>query len=282
MMSNFEPGERRDPLRKEIRSRAWGAMLQYAIFRWESAVVIALTLILSVLFTQPFAWWPWWGWLALGGVAEALIIATSVTDARTGQQVVADMFREEHNPATLRDPRYRAVVERALAYRDQLNQEVSSRRETLLRDRLSEQIRQIDTWIAGIYTLTVRMESLGNDELLKQDFATAPTELQRLTARLRAAVDPDTQERLRSAIAARQTQVANLNDLRSLMERAGLQLENTLGALGAVYAQVRLLTAQDMDSARARQLQTDIAEQVRSIQDVVDSLEEVRSRTHTT
>ena len=268
-----------DPVRKELRSRAWGAMLQYAVFRWESAVIIALTLVLTALFNQPFAWWPWWGWLALGGAAEALVIVTSVTDAQTGVQVVADMFREENNPARLRDPRYRAVVERALAYHDQLAQEVATRPNSLLRDRLSEQVRQIDDWISGIYRLSERMESLEGDALLRQDFQTAPQELQRLTQRLRTTSDPQTQDQLRAAVEARQTQIDNLNALRRTMENAGLQLENTLGALGAVYAQMRLLTAKDMEGARARELQSNIAQQVRAIQDVVESLEEVRSRT---
>ncbi len=270
-----------EPLRRELRSRAWSAILQHAVFRWESAVVIALTLVLTVLLTYPFPWWPWWGWLAVGGVAEALIVGTSVTDARAAQQAVADMFRSEHNPARLRSEGYRGVVERALAYRDQMSREVAQRPDTLLRDRLNEQVGQVDDWVDGIYRLAVRLEDLSSDRLLQQDFQSAPMDLQRLVARLRATTDAETQARLREAVAARQTQVENLNRLRDLTERGNIQLENTLAALGATYAQVQLLTAKDIDSVRARQLQQDIAAQVSALQDVVTSLDEVRGRAQT-
>jgi hypothetical protein len=270
--------ERRDPLRREIRRRAWSAILQYALFRWESAVLIGLTLVLSVVVTHPFEWWPWWGWLALGAVGEVLIVVTSATDEVTGQQVVADMFREQHNPARLRDERYRNMVERALAYRQGLVADIARRKDGALRHRLEEQVRQIDAWVDGIYRLTGRLEELETDALLRQDMATAPGELRRLTERLQGVKDAATERSLRDAQASRQSQVDNLNALRDIMERAHLQLENTLAALGAVYAQVQLLTAKDLDSARARQLQTDIAEQVRAVQDVVDAMDEVYGR----
>ena len=40
-------------IRTDIQKRAQSAIFQYAIFRWESALVIALTLVLFFLFRRP-------------------------------------------------------------------------------------------------------------------------------------------------------------------------------------------------------------------------------------
>ncbi|MCX7839089.1 MAG: hypothetical protein N2559_06490 [Anaerolineae bacterium] len=81
-----------------LRSRATTAIITYAIFRWESAATIALTILLAYFVPRPFEWWQWWYWLIIGGVAEIAIIITSIQDANTGARVVAEMLREEFTP----------------------------------------------------------------------------------------------------------------------------------------------------------------------------------------
>ena len=59
------------------------------------------------------------------------------------------------------------------------------------------------------------------------------------------------------------------------MDRAELQLENTLTALGTVYSQALLLDARDMDSTKTQRLRDNISEQVASLNDLQSSLDEV-------
>jgi hypothetical protein len=59
------------------------------------------------------------------------------------------------------------------------------------------------------------------------------------------------------------------------MKRADLQLDSSLAALGTVYSQLLLVGTKEVDSSRAERLQADIAEEVNSLQDVVESINEV-------
>ena len=49
-----------DPIRAELEQRAKRSMISYAIFRWESAVIIGLTILLAALYPEPFPWWRWY------------------------------------------------------------------------------------------------------------------------------------------------------------------------------------------------------------------------------
>lgn len=61
------------------------------------------------------------------------------------------------------------------------------------------------------------------------------------------------------------------------MKRAGLQLDNTLAALGTLYAQVQVIDSKDMDSARARRLRDEIHDEVAELQDTILAMDEVYS-----
>jgi len=61
------------------------------------------------------------------------------------------------------------------------------------------------------------------------------------------------------------------------MKRAGIQLYNTLAALGTLYAQVQVIDSKDMDSARARRLRDEIHDEVAELQDTILAMDEVYS-----
>jgi hypothetical protein len=82
---------------------------------------------------------------------------------------------------------------------------------------------------------------------------------------------------MQEAIRSKRTQWDNLQRLQNTMEKAEFQLENTLSAMGTVYAQLQLIGAKDVDSSRARNLREDIAQQVAALQDIVETMDEVYS-----
>ncbi|MFN2290148.1 MAG: hypothetical protein ACK2UC_03045, partial [Anaerolineae bacterium] len=56
--------------REELERKAARAILTRSVYRWESAVIIALTMIMSVLSVAGavpafFGIWQWWFWLVL-------------------------------------------------------------------------------------------------------------------------------------------------------------------------------------------------------------------------
>ena len=61
------------------------------------------------------------------------------------------------------------------------------------------------------------------------------------------------------------------------MRRADLQLDNTLAALGTLYAQMQVIDTKDLDSARARRLREEIHDEVAELEDTIVAMDEVYS-----
>jgi archaellum component FlaC len=92
---------------------------------------------------------------------------------------------------------------------------------------------------------------------------------------LNNSADPNLRQEIGDTIGRRQDQLDNLNKLFHTMERADLQLENTLTSLGTVYSQVLLIDAGDVNSSKTQRLRESISEQVNGLQDLLSSMDEV-------
>jgi hypothetical protein len=262
---------RNNPLKRRVTR----AIVEHAVFRLESALTIALTIILIFLVPEPFPWWQWWYWLILGLAGEALVIYTSVTDETTARQVTADLLRQEFNPSDIGGAPYRQRVERALDYRRRIEEHVSSTQKGILRDHLLQTTAGIGDWVASVFGLAKRLDRYYGDEVLARDRRRVPREIAELRSRLPHEDTDSVRLQLQQAIASKEEQLVNLQKLQDTMERAEYQLETTLTALGTVYSQIQLIGAQDIGSGRARRLRQDIAEQVESLQALQEALDEV-------
>jgi len=261
--------------RNQLKQRASKAIIAHAFFRLESALTIALTIILFFLFPTPFPWWQRWYWLAIGLVAEALIVYTSVTDEMTSRRVVADMLRQQFNPSEIRLAEYRQRVEKALEYRQRIEERLRSAGAGVLRDHLLDTTAGIADWVANVFGLARRLDVYHNDQTLQRDQRDLPREIVGLQSRMRGEDNEAVRQQLEQAIASKQEQLANLETLRNMMEKAEYQLETTLTALGTVYSQLQLIEAKDIDSGRAQRLRQDIADQVAALQALQETLDEV-------
>jgi hypothetical protein len=266
-------------LSEELRDRAARALLSYAVFRWESAITLALTLALSVLARDPFGgalpFWRWWFWIILGVVAEALIIVTSIYDPAVRERVVAAMFREKFDPSEIGTPAYRQKITKALEYREQMEFLLQHTRDGALRTHLEATVNDVSDWIGNMVTLARRLDHYSRTTILKQDKDVIPRELQALGDRMKAEADPAVRAQLQRSIKQKRAQLEQIERLDNTMERAALQLDDTLSAMGTVYAQVQLIDAKDIDSGRAQRLQQDIANQMQSLTDVQQAMDEV-------
>jgi hypothetical protein len=258
-----------------LRSRALGAMLAHAFFRLESALTIALTLVLITLVPSPFYWWQWWYWLILGIVGETLIVVSSLNDAATGRQVVSDMLEERCNPGEIRAPELRNKVQRALEYQRRMSEQVARSPQGPLRDRLQSSTEGVGDWINSIFGLAKRLDSFHRDELIRDDLASVQGDLQALNQRLRIETDPAVLADVRDALKAKEVQRDNLDSLQNTMERAEVQLDATLTALGTVYSQLMLVGARDVDSAHSRRIEESVHEQVASLNDLLSAMNQV-------
>lgn len=264
-----------DPIRQDMETRARRALVSYALFRWESAAIIGMTVLLAIFYPQPFPWWRWHYWLVLGVVAEALIIYTSLTDARTAEQVVAGIFREEHNPREIRSEEHRKLVERAFDYQARIDKAIDEVDAGALRDRLERADRGVADWVSQIFQLARRLDRFEGNEMIAADMKSVPLALKNLEARYKLEDNARVQAELLKALRQKQTQWGNLQQLQNTMESAEARLGATLTALGTIYSQVLLARAKSSEGATANGLATDIQEQIASLQDVIETMDEV-------
>jgi len=264
-------------LGEKIKQQLWRSVLSYAFFRWESALVIAITVLLMGLALLNLPWFPgeWWFWLLFGLAGEALIILTTLRDDRVHKQVMDKMFRQEFDVRKLRSSDLREKLAKALEYRDLIVHEIEREEETILDGYLADMARGLEDWIAQIYRLARGLDAYWHDPVIARDLKTVPQELERFEKRLAREKVGSVREELVKTVAIKRSQWDTLRNLRDTMAKAQLQLENTLSTMSTVYTQVVLLGAKDVNSGRAQRLQKDMAEQIRALEDIGATMDEV-------
>lgn len=256
-----------------LRKRATRAILENAVFDWKSGVVIALT-ILFTAFSPISEQWRWF--YLLGGVVMWLALFVSiVTDPAANAKAVADLLRHDFDPRALQNEQVRTWVEKALEYRRRIAETIARTREGVLRDHLGDTADQIDAWIGNLYQLAQRLEVYEGDEVIRQDMRSVPLAIQNLQAKLKIEDDASVREQMQQTIQSKRAQLANLQQLENMMQKAELQMDSTLTAMGTIYSQLLLIGVKDVDSGRAQRLREDITDQVKQLQDVVSSMDEV-------
>ena len=267
-------------VRDELERKAARAILTRSIYRWESAVIIASTLSLALLALAGvipafFGLWQWWFWLILGGLGEAALVWSSVQDPEFRAKAVAGMFREKFDARQIASEKPRQQAERALEYRERIEDTINQAREGVLREHLMDVSRGMNRWLENVFRLARRLDAYEHDQVIRQDFQTVQPAIESLKKRLAAEDDGTVQRQISQAIAQRQIQRDNLLKLQNVMERAEFQLESTITAMGTVYSQVMILDSREVASGRARRLQEEIDDQVQTLQDVVQTMDEV-------
>ncbi|HSJ52815.1 MAG TPA: hypothetical protein VLC52_03625 [Anaerolineae bacterium] len=264
---------------QELEQKATRAILTRSIYRWESAVIISLTLGLSLLTMVGVVpvpdFWQWWFWVVLGALGETALVWSSLKDPEFRARAVAEMFREKFNAREIRNAKLRAQVEKALEYRDRIDEAIQEGREGVLREHLVDVSRGINQWLENLFRLARRLDAYEADTMIHQDVSAVQPAIEALKKRLSTEDDDTVKRQISQTIAQRQIQRDNLHKLQNVMERAEFQLESTITAMGTVYSQVMILGSRDVASGRAGRLQQDIADQVQGLQDVVKTMDEV-------
>ena len=261
-------------IRTAVQKQAQSTLVQYALLRWESAVVIALTLILYAVGPAPLGMPPWL-WLVMGAVGVILIFVSSLTDADANARVLLQLYQERFSPAVIRDKALRKEVEAALEYQRRIEEQVRKQRPGLIRDRLEDSANQLTEWVNNIFQVALRVDAYRADDLLARERASLPPELDQLTARRKQEGNPVLQQQLDQTIVAKGKHWQTLRALDGNMQQAALQMEQSLTALATVYSQVQLIDAESINSGRTEQLMNDIQEQVARLNDLVTSINDV-------
>jgi hypothetical protein len=263
---------------ENLRRRAQRAIIENAIFDWKSGVVIALT-ILFVAFPPFGDQWRLY-YLIGGAVAWVALVISTLTDPAANAKAVAELLRHDFNPAALKNDQPRTWIEKALEYRRLIAETTARTRESILREHLRDASGQIDEWITNLYHLAQRLDAFESDEVIRQDMRSVPQAIQSLQAKLKIEDDASVREQMQQTIESKKAQLLNLQQLENMMQKAELQMDSTLAAMGTIYSQLLLVGVKDVDSGRAQRLREDINEQVKQLQDVVSSMDEVYKAGH--
>ncbi len=268
-----------ESVQESLEKRARRAILERAVFRVENALLLAGSILLAFFLPNPLPnllpWWGAWTWLLLGLLGVGAVVWSTLKDEKEAAKAVEELFRTEYNVNGLRDKALREKLKRAEEYHAQINQALENQTDGILKERMQRTTDQIYDWIANMVLLARRVDAYHNDPIIDGDREELKQSIPRLRARLAQETNDATREQLETTLADRQRQQANIVELDNRMKRADLQLDSSLAALGTVYSQLLLVGTKEVDSGRAERLQADIAEEVTSLQDVVDSINEV-------
>lgn len=261
---------------ESLEKRAQRAILQYAFFRPESAVVIALTILLSFFAPQYIQLIPWWVWLAGGLSGEAALVYSSLTDADAHRKIVARMLRDEFRPDRLKDPWLQKQVQEAFDYRSRITAAIRERRDSVLKDHLADTASQLDEWLEEVYGLAQRLDRYTRErDLHLGNRQRSQARLEELEAQLAGEEAPAVRREIEFNIDSLRRQLEAIRQLENAMERARLRLESTITAMGTIYTQTMLVGAKDIDSGRAKRLRQEIGEEVNELGDVLSAMDEV-------
>jgi hypothetical protein len=210
---------KRNSLADTLESRARRAIFWHALLRWESASVIALTMVISAFLALValgsrggFSYL--WALIALGIglLTEAIIVVSSVTDEEENSRVVAALLRDQYKSKHLRSRKLREQLNKALEYQGLIVATVQNTRSEVLRDRLARATEPVDDWIEGIYRLATRLDVYEQNRVIKRDLRSVPLSIDNFNRRLAQENDPAVQATLRNTIADKVVQLQDLSE----------------------------------------------------------------------
>ena len=152
---------------------------------------------------------------------------------------------------------------------------VDQQRSGVLRDRLKATTVQVYDWIANMVDAGAAHRHLPQRRDHPARSADGAEEIRRLEGRLNLERDPRVREQMQATLVSSREQGDSLRELKGRMDRADLQLDHSLAALGTVYSQMLLIGSKDVDSDRTERLRDDIRDQVLALHDIIESLNEV-------
>ena len=264
-----------------LRRRFWRGMWEHAVFRWESAAVLGLTVLgtsaSTVLATGGAI--PGWSWLAcllLGLGGEAALVYTSLHDPESHRKVVSNLLREQFRPDQLADADLRRKVVTSLDYRSRIGALMRTSGLADARPGGSDIELQFDGWIGNVYKLAKRLDDFKKEIAHFDNVALDSHErVLHLRTRLDQERDAKTKQEIENTILWHEKFMKNVGEIEKAVERAGLKLEQSISQLGTIYSQNLLMGARGTESERAHELSAEITVEVEQLDETVAAMERV-------
>jgi hypothetical protein len=265
-----------DDIRSELEKKVAKAHAEHAFFRWESAVTIAATILSMVGFALAGKPVGTGVSLAIGTAIEGIIVASSLTDQELKRKVENELTQRHFDVKKIGDKHLEARFREAQDYQKRIEAAIDEQPNSMLKDELIQTSVQMDDWLGHIYNLA---EKIGRyrkrQERITLDKNRAWRRIKELEKDYQFENDPAVKKQVTDTIKGLQQHYDVLDSVENTMQRAELQLENSLANLGTIYSQALLVDAKDIDSSRARRLRHEINEEVTELNDVLLAMDEV-------
>jgi len=249
------------------------ALIQQALLRWENAVLIALAILLTTFMPQPFDFWPIWGWGVLVLVGVAAITVSSLGEPAVQSAAIDDLLYTQFDPSQIKTPSVRAIFMQALKYRSTIDLMIKGASDGVIKTRLSDLSDKVSQWTSYIYQLAKMLDDYQRDPMLAKDTASIQAEMTRVQSGMAGQTNAGVLQESKNLIASKQKYMQTSEELKEKMQAAGMQLEQSLDAMGTIYTQLKLLETRDLDSVNTQAIDHDIDEQVSRMGDLIDGLQ---------
>lgn len=262
----------------EARQKVFGTLLANALLRWETLVTLMVTLILFLFVgnvSLSFIEWQPWFWLVLGGLAETVLVASTLADPEATEQALAEDFEREYDLRNIRNRASRERLRDAFEYRRNMLKLADAARGAM-RTRKRTLISDINDWIAHMYNLANRIDYFEDNDLAARDLQEVPRKIAKVKNLIKNDKNEQTRRDRLLQLELLQKQLVSLEASARTIKRAEIHLESTLSALGTVYAQMSLLGTKDTGSTRGQRLSIEIKDEIDKLQDTIDAMDEVQ------
>lgn len=180
-----------------------------------------------------------------------------------------------HIQKDLADPTIQAHLNKARTYKEQIDAFIQATSNQHSQARLKDLSTQIGEWTEAIEKMAKRIDNFQQNTIIRQDLAAVPQAIEKLEAQLAHETDETIRTELERTLASRKNQLTILERLQNTMRQAEIKIESTLASLGTIYSQ--LLASQSTDHvADYSHLSAEVNEEVRTLQDHLEALEEVK------
>ncbi len=266
----------------DLRQRAFGAILTNALKSPQFLFTILFTFALYFLVGDStfIPGWQSWYWLLGGGLAAGGFLVSSLTDPEATQQAVNRMFEQNLNLDTIKNRVARQYIEKALEYRTQML-ELANRTKGALKVNLIQTVDDVNQWIQGMVDLSHHLDEYAENQLVARDLKEVPQRIAKVNQRIELESRKGGSEavvgELRRQLSAMEQQLENLQAATTNAKRAEIQLETALASLGTMYSQMSRLGTSEVDSSKMQRMRGDIQEEVSSLQDIIQAMDEVQA-----
>ncbi len=262
------------------------------------AIIITMLIFIYLLSGSNYPWFMWpagiWGaavaihlWTTLlvgGGNKQrrtTRITGQNRAERRQEKRQQRRRRREERHtsPAPAKEEVVSTVIQahlvKARTYQQQIKAMIEATSDRHSRARLQDLAKHVNEWTETIEDLAQRVDRLQRNTVIRQDLESVPQAIEKLEAQLAIETNETTHTELERTLTNRKNQLAALEHLQNSIRRAEIKMESTLSALGTIYSQI--LTNQSTNHvADYSRLSADVDEEVRTLQDQLEALEEVK------